>query len=355
MKTKTNTSSTNGNLTGNSPGTLTNAGCTAVARTRTGTRILAMLGGLLLITTAMSFTGTTREKEGDEGGDPVIERHGGSYVKLSLNAYSFSKLLNDHIRGRGPGMTLFELLDFCAENNFDAIDPTGYFFPGYPEVPTDEFINNFKRRAFQLGLDISGTGVRNNFADPDPEKRAKDVRHVKEWIEVAAKLGAPVIRVFAGPVPEGYEDKWDEVAGWMVECFKECAAYGEKFGVLVGVQNHGDMLKTADQTIKVVRMVNSEWFGIIVDTGYFLTDDPYVDIEKVIPYAVNWQVKESPFGKESEIRTDLPRLMKIIHRSGYRGYLPIETLSIQGRPYDPKTLVPAFLEEVRAAVEAEYR
>jgi sugar phosphate isomerase/epimerase len=314
-------------------------------------RILIMLVALIAAAGLMSTT-PGMEKNGQD--DPVIERHGGSYLKLSLNAYSFSKLLNDHIKGRGPGMTLFDLLDFCAENNFDAIDPTGYFFPGYPEVPSDEYINRFKRRAFNLGLDISGTGVRNNFASPDPEKRAADVQHVKEWIEVAAKLGAPVIRVFAGPVPEGYEDKWDEVAGWMVECLKECAEHGEKYGVLVGVQNHGDMLKTAEETIRVVRMVNSEWFGVIVDTGYFLTDDPYVDIEKVIPYAVNWQVKESPFGKASLIRTDLERLMKIIKRSGYRGYIPIETLSVKGRPYDPHTLVPAFLEEVREAIDAEF-
>jgi sugar phosphate isomerase/epimerase len=319
------------------------------------TRIKSLLisGAVMIFGTC--FTGNAQEPDVKSTGDPVIVRHGEAFVKLSLNAYSFSKLLNDNLKGRGPGMTLFDLLDFCAENNLDAIDPTGYFFPGYPKVPSDEYINKFKRRAFQLGLDISGTGVRNNFASPDPEKRAADVQHVKEWIEVAAKLGAPVIRVFAGPVPEGYEDKWDEVAGWMVECFRECAEYGEKFGVLVGVQNHGDMLKTADEVIKVVKMVNSDWFGIIVDTGYFLTEDPYVDIEKVIPYAVNWQIKESPFGKESEVRTDLDRLMKIIKQSGYRGYIPIETLSIQGRPYDPYTLVPAFLKEVRAAVDAEFK
>jgi len=280
-----------------------------------------------------------------------IERVGGTKLKLSLNAYSFSKLLNDQIKGRGPGMSLFDLLDFCAEHNFDAIDPTGYFFPGYPGMPTDEYINNFKRRAFQLGLDISGTGVRNNFASPDKEKRKADLQHVKEWCEVAAKMGAPVLRVFAGKVPEGYENKWDEVADWMVEDLSKCAEYGKEFGVLIGVQNHGDMLSTAEQTLKVVKMVNSDWFGVIVDTGYFMTEDPYVDIEQVIPYGVNWQIKESPFGKASPIRTDLIRLMKIIRKSGYRGYIPIETLSIKGRPYNPNELVPAFLKEVRDALE----
>src|SRR5215213_8775254 len=69
-----------------------------------------------------------------------IERKGGPYIKISLQAYSFSKLLNDHAKGRGEGMSLSDLLDFSAQNNFDAVDLTGYYFPGYPEVPTDEYI-----------------------------------------------------------------------------------------------------------------------------------------------------------------------------------------------------------------------
>ncbi|TSA20318.1 sugar phosphate isomerase/epimerase [bacterium] len=284
---------------------------------------------------------------------PQIKRVGGSKLKTSLNAYSFNKLLSDNAKTPGSGISLFDLLDFCAKNDFDAVDPTAYFFPGYPAVPSDAFINDFKLRAFHLGLDISGTGVKNNFADPDPKKRAADVKLVKAWIEVAAKLGAPVIRVFAGPIPEGYEDKWDEIAKWMVADLKECSEYGKAFGVLVGVQNHGDFLRTADGVIKIVKMVDSEWFGTILDTGFFLTPDPYVDIAKAMPYAVNLQVKESPFGAASPIRIDVKKLIKIIRDSGYRGYCPIETLSVKGQEqvYKPYESVPRFLAELRNAIE----
>jgi sugar phosphate isomerase/epimerase len=280
-----------------------------------------------------------------------IKRAGGPKLKLSLNAYSFSKLLNDHIKGRGKGMTLFELLDYCAEQNFDAIDPTGYFFPGYPKVPSDKYINEFKRRAFVLGLDISGTGVRNNFASPDKEKRAADVQHVKEWAECAARMGAPVLRVFAGPEPKDYT--WDKVAEWMVDDLKKCVEHGKKYGVLIGIQNHGDTLKTADQVLKIVKMVDSEWFGVIVDTGYFLTADPYKDIAQVTPYAVNWQIKEKPFGKESKVKTDLKKLVRIIKEGGYRGYIPIETLSVKGEDYNPRTRVAHFLKELREALHQQ--
>ncbi|TWU20343.1 sugar phosphate isomerase/epimerase family protein [Bythopirellula polymerisocia] len=282
----------------------------------------------------------------------TVQRVGGSKLKLSLNAYSFSKALNDHIKGRGPGMTLFDMLDFCAEQDFDAVDPTGYFFPGYPAVPTDKFINDFKRRAFQLGLDISGTGIRNDFCTPDKAARAKDVQHIKEWIEVSAKLGAPVIRVFAtnqrSGKPEGYS--WDEVASWMADDIRECADHGEKYGVIVGVQHHTYFLKTTDQMIKLLQLVDSPWCGLIVDTGCFLSADPYAEIETVLPYAVNFQIKEKLYGQESDTRVDLVKLFQIIQDSGYRGYIPIETLYLKNEVYDPEVRTKSFLKEVRLAL-----
>jgi sugar phosphate isomerase/epimerase len=280
----------------------------------------------------------------------TIGRVGGPKLKTSLNAYSFSKPLNDQLKGRADGISLLDLLGFCAEQDFDALDPTGYFFPGYPKVPSDQYINEFKRRAFQLGVEISGTGVRNNFASPDRAKRADDVRHVKEWIECAARMGAPVIRVFAGPEPEGHAR--DEVFQWMADELRLCVEHGKRYGVVVGVQNHGDILKTADDVLKVVKMVDSDWFGVIVDTGYFLSPDPYQDIARVLPHAVNWQIKEKVDGAKGKARTDLKRLVRIIKAGGYRGYLPIETLSVAGEAYDPRARVAQLLGELREALRS---
>jgi len=287
-----------------------------------------------------------------------IQRVGGPSLKVSLNAYSFSKLLNDKIKQRGPGISLMDLLDFCAKNNFDGIDPTGYFFPTYPEVPGDDYVNTFKRRAFELGLGISGTGVRNNFTTSDKTVRAAAVQHIKEWVEVAARLGAPVLRVFADTqmkamtwqdVAKGYTR--DDVSKWIVEALSQCAEQGKKFGVIIGVQNHGDFLQTGDQHLALINAVNSEWCGAIVDTGYYKSKDPYEDMAQVAPYAVNWQIKEHPLGEESETPTDLVRLLKIIRASGYRGYLPIETLGGKtNKAYDPFAVVPPFLQKLREAI-----
>ena len=279
-----------------------------------------------------------------------IENHP-SHVKLALNAFSFNDLLTGKSQtDNKPALTLPELLDWCATQNIEAIDLTGYYFPGYPEVPSDEYIYEIKRKAFKLGIDISGTGIRNNFASPDPAVRAADVERAKKWIIVAEKLGAPVIRLFAGEIPKGYDNKWNEAASWMIDCYKECAAFGEQHGVIIGIQNHGDMLQTAEQCIKVVKAVNSKWAGIILDTGNFKVADPYADIEAVIPYTISWQVKESVFGLGSPVKTDFSRLIKIIRKSGYRGYLPVETLSVKGIPYDPYVLIPALLNDLKTSM-----
>ncbi len=279
-----------------------------------------------------------------------------SPIILSLNAYSFNDLLlAKDKRDNQTLYSMFNLIDWCASQKIAAVDLTGYYFPGYPAAPTDAFIQHLKTKAKVSGVAISGTGIRNNFASPDPAVRAADVAIAKQWIEVAAKLGAPVVRLFAGEVPKGYENKWDEVAGWMIECYMECAAYGEKFGVKIGIQNHGDMLQTADQCIKVMKAVNSKWAGLIVDTGNFKTEDPYSDIEAVVPYAINWQVKESAFGIGNPVRTDFDRLMKILKRTGYKGYLPVETILVRGVPYDPFVLVPELLNDLQVAMNANFK
>lgn len=104
-----------------------------------------------------------------------------------------------------------------------------------------------------------------------------------------------------------------------------------------------------------IKGVNSKWAGLIVDTGNFKTADPYKDIADVVPYAVNWQVKESPIGIGGKEKTDYVKLIKIIKDGGYKGYLPIETLLVRGVPYDPFALVPQMLAEMENAVKEVYK
>ena len=273
-----------------------------------------------------------------------FERSGGPKIKLSLNAYSFNAAL------RQSEMTLDDLLPFCAQEGFDAVDPTGYYFPGYPKAPPDEYLYEFKRKAHLLGLDISGTGVRNDFASPDASQRRRDIALIKDWIQVAARLGAPLVRVFAGKrVPDGFS--WQQTADWMASALRECAEFGARYGVFIALQNHAGFLKTADDVLTLLRLVDSKWLGVHLDIGSFPTADPYQEIRRVAPYAINWQIKEKIKTDRGPLETDLKKVFTIVREANYRGYVCIETLG----PGDAKAKVRRFLEKVHLALDQTKR
>lgn len=267
-----------------------------------------------------------------------VKRQSGTHVRIGLNAYSFNRPLTQ------GSMKLDDVIDYCASQNLDGADLTGYYFPGYPKVPSDEFLYALKKRAFLNGVTITGTGVRNDFTKPDAAARNADVELVKAWIVAARKMGASVIRVFAGPsVAPGYT--FDRTVEWMVPAFRECAEFGKANGVIVGLQHHNDFLKTAAETIRIVDAVKSDWFHVILDVGSLRQGDPYAEIEKLLPYACTWQIKEQVWRGDKAEPIDLAKLRGIIEKHGYRGFLPIEALG-QG---DPRAIVTAFLDQVRKA------
>lgn len=263
-----------------------------------------------------------------------------NHLKISLNAYSFNKQLASKEIG------LMDLISFAADQGFEAIDATGYYFPNYPEVPPDEYIYQLKNKMHRQGLSISGTGIRTEFGSPDKKEREKEITYTKKWIEVAAKLGAPVLRIFSAKVlPDGY--KWPEVSDWIIEDFKIIIAHAQTFGVIIGLQNHNDFIKTAADALYFVNRLNKEWFGLVADIGSFNAKDTYQEIEAVAPYAVNWQIKESIIVGGKKVPVDLDKLLGIIKASPYKGFLPIETL----RDGDPFKIVPEFYKTVRDGLD----
>lgn len=262
-----------------------------------------------------------------------------SNLKTSLNAYSFNEPLMNKT------MNLEDLLVYCSEQGFAGVDLTGYYFPDYPKVPSDEFIYHLKRKAHLLGLSISGMGVRNDFTQPNKELRRLEVERVKNWTVVAEKMGAPVLRIFSGVIiPKDYT--WMEIATWMAEDLKECADFGQKHGVFIGIQNHNDFIKTAEEVHKIFNMVRHDWLGLILDIGSYRIGDPYEQIKSTIPLAVNWQIKENIFENGIEKKVDLSKLFNLINNSTYKGFIPIETLG-KG---DPKKKVADFKKEVDLAL-----
>ena len=253
----------------------------------------------------------------------------------SLNAYSFNDAL---LNG---GMSLGNLFQFVAQTGFSAVDLTAYYIPGYPEVPGDQLLYEIKRKAFRTGISFSGTGVRNDFTLTDQEDLAAEIDHVKQWIVAASKLGAPNIRVFDGKAPSTGNSA-SATHQQVVDAFRECARFGARHGVNVAFQNHHDFLIRTEEIIDIIKKVDSEWFGLMLDTGSVAGPDPYGEIEKLIPYAVTWQVKELVRTETGTEPLDILRLINLLHKHQYHGFLPVETLG-EGDPY---TKVEALYQKV---------
>jgi sugar phosphate isomerase/epimerase len=285
-----------------------------------------------------------------------IRRIGNAKFTPTLNAYSFLELLNANRIDSTKGIDLFGVCDFCAQHDIEAVDLTGYFFPDYPKPPDDTFVSRLKKYVHDRGIVISGTGVKNDFATADKTVRAEGVQLTKDWIEAAARLGAPVVRVFAGPIKE---KDWQQAAGgakredvekWMADDLRTCAEYGQKFGVLVAVQNHGDFLSSGPEHISLLKRVDHAFCGALVDTGKYLTADPYADIAMMVPYAMNWQIKETLGSSLKSQPTDFKKLARVIRDGGYRGFVPIETLSMGRKDYNPYVEITKVLNAMREAI-----
>lgn len=278
---------------------------------------------------ALVGAGTTRELRAESS---ISAAYG---ITPSLNAYSFNRALLEE------GLSLNSLFQFVAETGLTAVDLTAYYIPGYPEVPGDQLLYEIKRKAFRTGISFSGTGIRNDFTLKDPEALALEIEHVKQWIVAASKLGAPNIRVFDGKAPSSGNSA-SPTHQQVVDAFRECARFGARHGVNVAFQNHNDFLISTDEIIDIIQKVDSDWFGLMLDTGSVTGHDPYLEIERLIPYAVTWQVKEQVRTEKGSEPLDVKRLVSILHTHKYHGFLPIETLG-EG---DPRVKVKTLYEKL---------
>lgn len=256
----------------------------------------------------------------------------------ALNAYSFNRWLLD---GK---MDLVGLFRFAHDTGFPAVDLTAYYIPGYPDVPDDRILFGIRRKAFRAGLALSGTGIRNDFTLEDSREYRSQIELAKRWIVAASKLGVPHVRLFDGKGEE-VADR-EKTKARVIEAFRECAAFSEGYGVMVNFQNHFDFIRETTEVIEVMEGVRSEWFGLMLDIGSVEGPDPYSAIEKLIPYAATWQVKEEVRMNGGRVPTDFGRLMEIVNRHSYRGYFPLETLG-EG---DPREKVNYLIRIFREAV-----
>ena len=266
-------------------------------------------------------------------------------MKLSLAAYSFNRMLPrrgtaDEIAS--AKMTLEDFMRFCAEQQLTATELTGYYFP--KEITT-EYLLTVKGLAHRLGLTISGTAIGNDFCVPEGPGRDEQLAECRRWIDYAAVMGAPAIRIFAGRVPAG--DSEEAAIERCVDGINRSLEYAAQKGVFLALENHGGITATPDQMLKIIGGVtDSTWFGVNFDSGNFRTDDPYRDLERIAPYAVNAQIKVAVSVNEKKQPADLKRTVDILKAADYRGFLALEYEEAE----DPFTEIPRYLAELRELI-----
>ena len=235
-------------------------------------------------------------------------------------------------------MDLFKFIDFCADHGCEGTELTSYFFRH--EI-TPRYLTDLRKHAFLRGVDISGTAVGNNFSLPKGAQRDAQIDYVKKWIDQAALLGAPHIRVFAGREAKGVDRK--QADQWAIDCLRECCDYAGKRGIFLGIENH-DSIGSAKTLIEFVEAVDHPWFAVNLDSGNFRTADPYADFAAAASYAVNVQLKvELRIGNEKK-EADLKRFADLLRKANYQGYVVLEYEAAT----DPYKAVPPLLKELQS-------
>jgi sugar phosphate isomerase/epimerase len=269
--------------------------------------------------------------------DPV-KRTGPAHMKLSLAAYSF----RESLAGAKKSMTLDDFVDLASTYHLDAVEPTSYYFP---DPPTPEYCRSLRRHAFVQGLSMSGTAVRNTFTYPPGPQLEKEIDHVKRWIDLAAELHAPTIRIFAGELQKGTSEA--DARRWCVDAIHKACEHAATRGIILALENHGGIVTTPAQMLAIVREIKSDWFGVNLDTGNFRGPDPYGELTQLAPYAVVVQVKtEVAVNRAARQEADFARLIKMLRDVKYRGFV---TLEYEGRE-DPRAAVPRHLQMLRKLI-----
>ena len=288
------------------------------------------MGGLLTVGAVAGMAGIKADA------DP-LSRKGAPVIRIGCAAQSYRQYLND------KSMTMEQFLDSAAEMGCDGVELTSYYWPRGFDMA---YLNKIKRRCFLLGLDVCATSVGNNFVMPAGPKRDQQIEHVKTWIAHAAEMGAPCMRVFGGSVPK--DTTRDDAIKWVTESLRILAPVAEQHGVILAVENHGGMPATADEVIRMLDIVKSDWVAANLDAGNFHTADPYADIAKTAPYAVTTHFKtEVAYEGKPKEPADLKKIVGLLRSSGYRGYL---TLEYEGKE-EPRLAVPKAISAMREAVK----
>jgi sugar phosphate isomerase/epimerase len=269
-----------------------------------------------------------------------------------VSTYSFWQF--NKPKGEPP---LEEIIDHAAAMGFDGVELL------LVQLASEElaYLNSLKKRAFHSGLDLMGFSTHQGFVYPEDAKRQENMDLTIHQIELAYQLGIPTMRINTGrwgtskdfdelmanrgiePTLEGYTD--EDGFKWVIDSLEKIMPTAEKCGVVLGLENHWGLGRTAEGVKRIVDAIDSPWLKVTLDTGNFL-EDPYDRLEQLAPDTYLMQAKTYyGGGKWYSLDLDYPRIGEIMRRHNYKGYISLE---MEGKA-DPMEAVPKSLEVLRDA------
>ena len=271
--------------------------------------------------------------------------------RIAVSTYSYWRYRKD------SKLPIEDCIDMAARAGFDGVE----ILHIQMRQEDNAYLQMLKRRAFVNGLDLCGFSTHQGFVSPDPDVRRKNVDHTIHCMELAYKMGIPTIRVNTGrwgttkdftklmenrgiePRLEGYTD--EEAFKWVIDSFVKCLKKAEECGIVLGLENHWGLGRTAEGVLRIVSEIDSPWLQVTADTGNFL-DDQYRQFEAIAPKAVFVQAK-TYFGEGTwyTLDIDYDRIAKILLGVGYRGYVSLE---FEGKEAH-QTAIPKSLAMLRKA------
>jgi sugar phosphate isomerase/epimerase len=266
-----------------------------------------------------------------------------------VSTYSFWRYRAD------TRLSIEQCIDLAAEMGFDGVE----ILHKQMRDESNALLQRLKQRAFRLGLDLCGFSTHQDFVSPDKGERQKNIDHTLHCIELAYRLGIPTIRVNTGrwgtskdfnelmknrgiePRLPGYTD--EDGFGWVVDSLEQCLDKAATCGVVLGLENHWGLGRTAAGVLRVIREIDSPWLRATLDTGNFL-EDPYEQFAAMAPHTVFVQAKTYYGGGTwYTLELDYERIAAALRKVNYRGYVSLE---YEGRE-DHATAIPKSLALLR--------
>jgi len=220
-------------------------------------------------------------------------------------------------------------LDFYSvaknEFNISAVEYVNSFF--FDKAKDQRYLKEMKLRASDLGVRslLIMCDNEGNLGDPDLKKRTKSVENHYKWAEAAKFLGCHSIRVNARSF-----GSYDEQIELAADGLRRLTEFGETLALNTIVENHGGLSSNGKWLSAVMDKVDHPRVGTLPDFGNFRIEgdewyDRYQGMKELMPYAKAVSAKSHEFDSNgNEIQSDYYKIMDIVLKAGYSGYVGIE-------------------------------